>query len=808
MFIDKQTLDILKQKKFIGGWEQNSDVYLWYRENGERKIIRLPNIPRYFCFRKDEKQNIPESEWKKYKDRGLYNDGHIDNSPYCKITSTYTYGRSTWNQWLTNLDNHGITPLEADINRLPRLMIDYQLNVASPDEENGPRIAFFDIETDDRRNKISIGEDRVLSIAWKDGKTGEEFFEIVENDTDEAEKEFLLKIYKQLIQYDILVGYNNYGFDDEVLAGRLEYHEIDMEKWNRIATLDIYNLFERQGTFRNYDVRNHKLDTIAKAVVGRGKIEHDEKVYELWQNNREKLRLYNLEDVRLIFEMEKILQSVNLVLSVSAFSGLLHSLNYSPMKTVDMFLLRNAARRRQDNGFDFRYRTNYYRPEHMMKSKFSAFSRNALSADKRRGRKEYLEEEFGIDYNPVQGGFVMEAEPGLYENVHAFDFASLYPSSIIAFNIGHDTLVSENFNGPKNKAPNGVYYRTDMVSGISASVRQLIDKRREVKAGLALETNLIHKTALDVQQRAIKELTNSFYGVTAQYGCRHYSKEIAESITSTGRLFLPHGDEFMTARGHKVVIGDTDSLYVSINDDSNPQELVNEYLISLKQMLKQNYNIYNSDMLKMSYEKKMSRVLIIAKKLYSAWIIMEDGKEITPKLVNKGLSLLKGNYPHWASNICLEILTDLLSGRSDDVNHYLRIINREKDKLANGDIDYKELLISARLGKALDEYVNENALIHVRIARRLQEQGIHIPSYMTISYLVTDGSGTVNNGVAESEINDETQYDAVYYFNNVLIKQVESLLTPAFPEIDWETIKFPRFLKRTNYYQKKVTIKL
>jgi len=800
--ISPDTLSQLKEYEFVGGWEDENDVFLWHRVNGERKIIHVPDVSRYFCIRRSDFEKIPKSQWAIWKASEFYDKG-IVKGDYAYVYSKFIGYKNVWNTWLTQLDDLGAKPLEGDVTRLQRLMIDNQLRVAGVSKSNSPRTAFFDIETDDRGDKIDIGNDRVLSVAWKDGQTGQEYFLVNESDTDESEKEFLLKVYAALIQYDILIGYNNYQFDDMVLRGRFDYLSINTDKWRRVETLDFFNTLERQGTFSKYEVRNKRLDTIAKAVLGRGKVEHDETIYELWSTNRAKLEEYNMEDVRLIYEMEQILQTTNLIISVCSYAGLLHSLNYSPAKTVDTFLLRAAARRRQTGNFDFRYATGYYRPEHNL-NRGSPFTRNALPSDKRKGRKEILEEQYGIEYEPVEGALVMEATPGLYKNVHAFDFQSLYPNTIRAFNIGHDTLLPENSSFQyKNTAPNGSSYRTDFVSNMSESVSFLIDERKRIRAQIPLESNKNIKTALDIQQKAVKELTNSFYGVCAQYGGRYYSKSIAESITSSGRTFLPFGDEYMAALGHRVVIGDTDSLYISISDNTDPNKLVDNYLQLLYAHLKEKYNVYKPEYLKMSYEKRMDSVLIVAKKLYSAWVTMEDGKEIPEgKLVTKGLSLLKGNYPKWATEICKEILVDLLSGRFTTSDHFKRIVLREKDKLANGEIPYQMLLKSARIGKSLDDYVNEKALVHVRIARRLAEQGQLVGAYTTISYLITNGDtlrGGTLDGVDESEINENTEYDAVYYFNEVLMPSLESILSPVFPEVEWETLRFPKNYKRAPF---------
>ena len=510
----------LQDHKYIGGWHDKNTVHLWYREDGQRKWMTVKNVPHYFCVSKNDYKKLPKSQWTKYKDSGIITRGKITGD-YLYIEIGEDVYKTTLDGFFTELDDLGVKPLEGDVNRTTRLMIDLNLRVAGLDDENPPRIVFYDIETDDRNSKIRIGVDRILSVAWKDGQTGEEFFEYASADTDEAEKEFLENVYEQLTEYDILIGSNNYAFDNEYLLGRFEYYGFDTYKYRRCEQLDIYNLFERLGVFSNYKSKNKRLDTIAKAILGKGKLDHSEKIYDLWRFEINLLREYNLEDVRLIFEMEKKVKSAALVIGMCAYSGLLHSSNYSPAKVVDMFILRKSQARRESGIADFRFPTQYFRPEHKINGKTSPFSRNALSGDKRKGRAEYLKDEFDIDFEPVIGAYVKEAVPGLYSNVAAFDFNSLYPNTIIAFNIGHDTLITNSFGIPFNTAPNGLMYRTDYISSMSEAVEFLINERKKIRAQMKNENDPVFLEGLDVRQRSTKELTNSFYGVTAQWGGRY-----------------------------------------------------------------------------------------------------------------------------------------------------------------------------------------------------------------------------------------------------------------------------------------------
>ena len=770
----------LRKHKWLGGWEENSDVYLWRREKGKRIVVKIPNLPRYFAIKREDYFKIDKSIWESWKKEKYFSDGIFSgNYAYIYLLPMY---RTELDNWLTELDNLGIKPLEGDINRLQRLMIDFGLQVENPESSNGPKIAFFDIETDDRSDKIMIGGNRILSMAWIDKSTGEEFFECINEDTDLAEEIFLKIIYTELVQYDILVGYNNFSFDDPFIEARFQLYNIDTKKWRRVATLDHYNLFERQGTFQKYTVKDKKLDTIAQAVLGEHKIEHTS-IYDTWLNNRSLLQEYNLQDVRLIYKMEQKLQSVQLVLTASSLAGLLYSAGYSPAKCIDQMLLRRAEQRRKSGISDFRYPTAYYRPEHKIGG---IYNRSALSSDKRKGRKELLEE-MGIDgFELVKGGLVLDTKSGLYDKVHFMDFNSLYPNTMLAFNIGLDTLISRDDNYPKNITPNGVCYRTDFVSNMADAVMVLIGQRLGIKAQLKLETDPIISKALDLQQRGIKELTNSFYGACAQWGGRHYNRDVAESITSGGRMFLPFGVEFFEARNCRIVLGDTDSLAISIPDGKNIEQLKSDYLQALRTKLIKDNNIYLPDVFTMSVEKVFSPMLVIHKKNYIGWKVVSDGQPVIPtEPTIMGIRVKKSNFPKWASIICTNILGDILSGTYKTPEHYLEYLKRQKQKLLCGEVNKNDLLISARLGKMLEDYKTENPLLHAKIAIRLREQGKHVGEYSTISYLVTNGSGLVQEGIDVSEITENTTPDYVYYWNNILMSQVNDYLEIVFPMINW-----------------------
>jgi DNA polymerase-2 len=99
-------------------------------------------------------------------------------------------------------------------------------------------------------------------------------------------------------------------------------------------------------------------------------------------------------------------------------------------------------------------------------------------------------------------------------------------------------------------APNGA--RFDRTEGILPGILETYAREREAALGAGDET----------AAHVYKILQNSFYGVLGASGCRYARTELAGAITSFGQLFLRAARDWFEARGHEVLYGDTDSVFV------------------------------------------------------------------------------------------------------------------------------------------------------------------------------------------------------------------------------------------------------
>jgi DNA polymerase-2 len=155
----------------------------------------------------------------------------------------------------------------------------------------------------------------------------------------------------------------------------------------------------------------------------------------------------------------------------------------------------------------------------------------------------------------IVGGLVLDSRPGLYRNILVYDFKSLYPSIIRTFNIDPLTHVPGG-DGAVIRTPGGAAFRRDEPGILPDLVATLAAERARAKrAGDA------------VASQAIKILMNSLFGVLGSPASRLFSPAVANAITTAGQHVIRLAAAAVEARGHRVIYGDTDSLFVDIGEE-------------------------------------------------------------------------------------------------------------------------------------------------------------------------------------------------------------------------------------------------
>src|SRR4029453_14685904 len=272
---------------------------------------------------------------------------------------------------------------------------------------------------------------------------------------------------------------------------------------------------------------DYRLETAARTLLGKGKLLAGIAQMEAaYYGDPARLSRYNLEDARLVLELLAHTGLVELTVRRSLLTGMQLDRVGAQIAAVDSLYLR-ALRAR---------------------------GRVAPPADSARG----------VDGAAITGGLVLDSRPGLYRNVLVFDFKSLYPSLIRTFNI--DPLTHVPAPGPDDaviRSPGGAAFRRDEPGILPELVARLWDERTAARAS---------GDATGAQ--AIKILMNSLFGVLGSPASRLFSPAVANAITLAGQHVIRLAADAVQRRGHQVIYGDTDSLFVDAGEPDSARAAV------------------------------------------------------------------------------------------------------------------------------------------------------------------------------------------------------------------------------------------
>ena len=317
------------------------------------------------------------------------------------------------------------------------------------------------------------------------------------------------------------------------------------------------------------------------------------------------------------------------------------------------------------------------------------------------------------------GGTVLEAEAGVFANVLVFDFRSLYPSLMRTFHIdplGHARALARPPRADDIRAPNGA--RFERGDSILPAILTAYAREREVALAAGDDTAAY----------VYKILQNSFYGVLGAGGCRYARGELADAITSFGKHFLITARDWLEARGHRVLYGDTDSVFVEAGVAGDHAalarlagRLADELNAELTAEIRATYDVASH--LRIRCDKIYRRFFISRLRHDSsadgrgrgkgyAGLRLDAGDRTEVEV--RGMEAVRRDFTPLARRFQLELLRLLFAGAELDT---LRACCAETSaRLARGELD-GELVYTKVLRRAADEYDAETP--QVRAARML-----------------------------------------------------------------------------------------
>lgn len=532
-----------------------------------------------------------------------------------------------------------------------------------------------------------------------------------------SEKALLSGFFELLhkVDPDVIVGWNVIGFDLDFIARKCEELSISLDlgrggdasavlqvgsganpvKIARVPGRSVLDGIEMlRAAFWSFE--SFSLENVGQELLGRGKTINSpnkvEEINHLYNTDKLALARYNIEDCRLVTEIFAKADLINFAMQRAQMTGLPLDKIGGAVQTFD----------------------NLYLPRLHRKGYVAA---NAVSGDA-----------------GSPGGYVLDSKPGLYRNVIVLDFKSLYPSIIRTFLIDPLGLAiglrNEQALKPVPGFEGALFSRDEHI--LPDLIEELWSKRDEAKA---------NKNA--ALSQAIKIIMNSLYGVLGSSSCRFHNHQLASSITRRGHEIIQLSQKFIERAGFEVIYGDTDSLFVLLDEKSEPPEAtkVGEQLqTSLNcywhKRLQDNFQLHSH--LEVEFETLYTRFIMPtvrgaqhgstaentgSKKRYAGQVLNSKG---VPEMVFKGLEAVRTDWTLMAREFQRELYANVFNDKPVE-----ELVRDTTNRLLAGELDEK-LVYRKRLRRKLADY-QRNVPPHVQAARKSSNPQRWIDYVITVS---------------------------------------------------------------------------
>jgi len=548
-----------------------------------------------------------------------------------------------------------------------------------------PRIWYIDIEVNDKNGfpKPDLALEPILSFVINDNfssryslnitkpvdsmaivdKIGNMDFRIHVHGSEKDMLNFLKNSLKGRGAPDIIIGYNIKGFDLIYLINRAQRFGIDLD-FEQFVIIDLMDIILR---LHENDIASATLEYVANLILGEGKVQHKEKIWEMYYKDPEKLLFYNWKDVNLLPRLDdrKKVGATNFLLDLSKLTG------------CDLGRW-NAGHIVYSYLYHFLHGTNIRLPTYPINKQ-----------------------------EDVEGAFVADPLPGLYKFVIVLDFSSYYPNIMRTFNLSPDT--KDNNGTIVTRWAKFVSHKTKY-GLIPRAVAGLLDYRTKIKEKMKTPSiEEAEKEALNDIQRVVKELSNSFYGVIADHILSLYDPQIANAITGLAREGTYFVVDLVTPMGYKFIYSDTDSVFLThekylnmtieeiVEDARKLSQLVTS---KLKEFAKQ-YGVDEDKVtLDMKYEKTYTDFAIVAKKRYA-------GLTIDGKIDTKGIEVRRSNTSNYTKQKQVEFIRKIFADKREAILWY----QEEEKRWNNEQISVEQIGLVTGIRKSIQEYAPGHQIV-------------------------------------------------------------------------------------------------
>ncbi|OLS16476.1 MAG: DNA polymerase [Candidatus Heimdallarchaeota archaeon LC_3] len=476
--------------------------------------------------------------------------------------------------------------IELKNNKILTLSYNDLKSVNSDSLENKFHLTYFAFDIEVAAEEESVqqlfekSEKRIIAISVcygnyvTDHKTEAE---ILQNESDLGEKRLISWFLEKIssINPDVIITFNGDLFDFPYIIKRMDHLNIATHLFG-VTKNPQDNIYYQQGT-KSFRIKGRisvdlfyktwglhptsgkkTLKNIAEMKLGLSKEERPENFYKIWHEG----------------VIEGISVSYNLLFKYSKRDAELTFLLFEPLeqlaqvdavKLVGMPSADGIATTARNIGEFELFRVCY---------KKNILIPMLPTSDEVKAREQAKR------ISPHRGGLVLEPPGSFFSSVGIFDFRSMYPSIISAFNIG-----GESYHPPKNNPdlPVEKHFLSTPRTSLAEMMSNILSERVKYKLAYqkAKKEGNLSLSDIDVLKRrstSFKLVMNSTFGSHNYPRGRFFSKNVSDSITEIGRSYIRWLEDEVKIynSNYEVIYGDTDSAFVWFKNNSI-QEITKGY---------------------------------------------------------------------------------------------------------------------------------------------------------------------------------------------------------------------------------------
>ncbi len=332
------------------------------------------------------------------------------------------------------------------------------------------------------------------------------------------------------------------------------------------------------------------------------------------------------------------------------------------------------------------------------------------------------------------GSLIITPDPGIYENIVALDFTSMFPSIILKYNISYETCSLRGINRARGKA-----FLPLLIE--EPYTRRLFFKKLNNAEAIYRAKAL--KLLLVASYGYAGKLDNRFGNMYCNFWINKIAREIMLKVISLAKDL-----------GLNIVYADTDSVFVSRSDK------LGLFISKIKKLFGLPIKIEN-DFKKLVFIKGVNNQPVIKRYF---------GLTRNGEIIIKGLMAISSNVPV----IIREAQKEMIKAMLNEKSHLIpKIYKKYRSKLVNGAVEPDELTFKIRIGKNFYEYKNNSMIARIARNYKLRRD--------TVVELIYVGNGAVLRSDYKGSYNVKKYLELLNKAKNELLRGNQRIASSIIP---------------------------